>query len=244
MTSSLGKHAMVLAAGLGLRMRPLTNGRPKPLVPVLGTPLIDYGLARLKEAGCVTVVVNVHYLSDQIEAWAKRHASPRIVISDERAEVLDTGGGIVKALPLLGDDPFFVVNSDSIWIDGDRPALQRLLAGWDGARMDCLLLLCPPERTVGYDGRGDFLTDAGGRIIGRVKPGGKGLAYIGAYLVHPRLLADERVSKFSMNLLWDRAIAQGRLYGIEHEGRWLHVGTPEAIPLAEQALKEALVLAR
>ena len=244
MTSALGKYAMVLAAGLGQRMRPLTNARPKPLVPVLGTPLIDYGLARLKEAGCATVVVNVHYLPDQIEAWARHQASPRIIISDERAEVLDTGGGIVKALPLLGSDPFFVVNSDSIWIDRDRPALQRLLASWDGARMDCLLLLCPPERTVGYDGRGDFLTDAEGRIIGRVKLGGKGLAYIGAYLVHPRLLADERVSKFSMNLLWDRAIAQGRLFGIEHEGQWLHVGTPEAIPLAEQALKEALVLAR
>lgn len=242
--TGVGKRAMVLAAGLGQRMRPLTNGTPKPLVPVAGKPLIDYGFDRLREAGCTTIVVNVHYLADQVEAWARRHASPRIVISDERAELLDTGGGLVKALPLLGNDPFFVVNSDSIWIDRGRPALQRLLAAWDEARMDCLLLLCPPERTVGYDGQGDFLKDAQGRITGRLKGGGKGFAYIGAYLVHPRLLAQERASKFSMNLLWDRAIAQGRLFGIEHEGQWLHVGTPEAIPLAERALQEALALSR
>lgn len=244
MSTALGKSAIVLAAGFGQRMRHLTKGTPKPLVPVLGKPLIDYGFDRLSEAGCTTIVVNVHYLADQVEVWARRHSSPRIVISDERAELLDTGGGLVKALPLLGHDPFFVVNSDSIWIDKGRPALQRLLAAWDEARMDCLLLLCPPERTVGYDGQGDFLKDAEGRITGRVRQGETGFAYIGAYLVHPRLLAHERVSKFSMNLLWDRAIAQGRLFGIEHEGQWLHVGTPEAIPLAEQALREAVAFAR
>lgn len=240
----VGKRAMVMAAGFGQRMQPLTNGKPKPLVPVKGVPLIDYGFARLSEAGCGTIVVNVHYLADQIEAWAKRHASPRIIISDERRELLDTGGGIVKALPLLGSESFFVVNSDSIWIDEGRPALERLRAGWDEARMDCLLLLCPPERTVGYDGQGDFLKDAAGRIVGRVKPGEKGFAYIGAYLVHPRLFANVRLSKFSMNLLWDRAIAEKRLFGIEHEGLWLHVGTPEAIPLAERALKESVMLSR
>ncbi len=235
---------MVLAAGFGQRMRPLTNGKPKPLVPVAGKPLIDYGFDRLSEAGCDTIIVNVHYLGDQIEAWAKGHASPHIVISDERQELLDTGGGIVKALPLLGEEPFFVVNSDSIWIDNGSPALARLRAAWDEARMDCLLLLCPPERTVGYDGHGDFLKGAGGRIIGRSEHGKMGLAYIGAYLVHPRLFAKAPVSKFSMNLLWDRAIAQGRLFGIEHEGLWLHVGTPETIPLAERALKEAVAFSR
>lgn len=228
---------MIMAAGFGQRMRPLTNGKPKPLVEVAGQPLIDYGLQRLAEAGCHLAVVNVHYLADQIEAWAKRHASPRIVISDERQELLDTGGGIVKALPLLGDEPFFVVNSDSIWIDKERPALERLKARWDETRMDCLLLLCHPERTIGYDGHGDFLLDADGRLTGRVAKGETGLAYIGAYLVHPRLFANIGVSKFSMNLLWDKAIAQGRLFGIEHQGRWLHVGTPDAIPLAERALK-------
>jgi N-acetyl-alpha-D-muramate 1-phosphate uridylyltransferase len=234
--SDLGKRAMIMAAGFGQRMRPLTNGKPKPLVEVAGKPLIDYGLEHLSDAGCDLAVVNVHYLPDQIEAWARRHASPRIVISDERGELLDTGGGILKALPLLGDAPFFVVNSDSIWIDKGKPALERLIARWDDRRMDCLLLLCHPERTIGYDGRGDFLIDAEGRLTGRPKPGETGLAYIGAYLVHPRLFANVRLSKFSMNLLWDRAIAERRLYGIEHEGQWLHVGTPDAIPLAERAL--------
>lgn len=231
-----GKRAMIMAAGFGQRMRPLTNGKPKPLVEVAGTPLIDYGLDRLREAGCDLAVVNVHYLPDQIEAWAKTKASPHIVISDERGELLDTGGGIVKALPELGADPFFVVNSDSIWIDRNTPALKRLQAGWDEKTMDCLLLLCPPERTVGYDGHGDFRLDENGRINGRAAKGETGLAYIGAYLVHPRLFANIGVSKFSMNLLWDKAIAQGRLFGIEHHGQWLHVGTPEAIPLAERAL--------
>lgn len=231
-----GQRAMIMAAGFGQRMRPLTNGRPKPLVEVAGVPLIDYGLARLAEAGCDLAVVNVHYLPDQIEAWAKAKASPQIVISDERQELLDTGGGIVKALPLLGGEPFFVVNSDSIWIDEDMPALARLKAHWDGARMDCLLLLCHPERTIGYDGRGDFRVDGDGRLTGRPAKDEAGLAYIGAYLVHPRLFANIGISKFSVNLLWDKAIAQGRLYGIEHQGRWLHVGTPESIPLAERAL--------
>jgi MurNAc alpha-1-phosphate uridylyltransferase len=227
---------MIMAAGFGHRMRPLTNGKPKPLVKVKGVPLIDYGLARLSDVGCDLAVVNVHYLPEQIEAWARGHASPRIIISDERQELLDTGGGIVKALPHLGHEPFFVVNSDSIWIDKGRPALARLTARWDDARMDCLLLLCRPERTIGYDGHGDFLTDAEDRITGRPKKDETGLAYIGAYLVHPRLFASVRLVKFSMNLLWDEAIAQRRLYGIEHEGQWLHVGTPDAIPLAERAL--------
>jgi MurNAc alpha-1-phosphate uridylyltransferase len=141
-------------------------------------------------------------------------------------------------LPHLGSEPFFVVNSDSIWIDEGKPALERLRARWDGGRMDCLLLLCHPERTIGYDGRGDFLMDAEGRLTGRPARNETGLAYIGAYLVHPRLFAHVRLSKFSMNLLWDRAIAERRLYGIEHQGKWLHVGTPDAIPLAERALLE------
>ncbi|MFZ5677917.1 MAG: nucleotidyltransferase family protein [Pseudomonadota bacterium] len=234
--TALGKHAMIMAAGFGQRMRPLTNGRPKPLVEVAGLPLIEYGLARLLEAGCDLAVVNVHYLPDQIEAWAGKKVTPRIVISDERQELLDTGGGIVKALPQLGPEPFFVVNSDSIWIDLNMPALKRLQAGWDDAAMDCLLLLCHPDRTIGYDGTGDFRLDGQGRITGRSPKGETGLAYIGAYLVHPRLFANIGISRFSMNLLWDKAIAQGRLFGIEHQGQWLHVGTPDAIPLAERAL--------
>lgn len=235
--SSVGSSAMVLAAGLGVRMRPLTDTRPKPLVEVCGKALIDFGFDRLREAGVETAVVNVHYLAEQIEAWALRQSSPRIVISDERAEILDTGGGVAKALPLLGADPFFVLNSDSFWIDDGVPALTRLRGAWDDARMDCLLLLCPLDRTVGYDGRGDFVIGGGGRLARRGKTEGDPLAYIGGYLVSPRLFAAAPQGKFSMNLLWDRAIEEGRLHGIAHSGKWLHVGTPDAIALAEIALR-------
>ena len=232
----LGSHAMVLAAGYGQRMRPLTLLRPKPLVEVAGRSLIDYGFDRLRAAGVEEAVVNVHYLPEQIEAWAKKQASPRIMISDERAEILDTGGGVAKALPLLGDVPFFVINSDSFWVDDGAPALDRLRAAWDDEKMDCLLLLSPLERTVGYDGKGDFVLAADGRLARRVASQGTPLAYIGGYLVAPRIFEGAPQGAFSMNLLWDRAIAAGRLFGIEHTGRWLHVGTPEAIGLAETAL--------
>jgi MurNAc alpha-1-phosphate uridylyltransferase len=227
---------MVLAAGLGQRMRPLTLTRPKPLVEVGGKPLIGYGFDRLREARVGTAVVNVHYLAEQIEAWAARQTAPRTIISDERAIILDTGGGVARALKLLGDDPFFVINSDSFWIDSGEPALERLRARWDDAAMDCLLLLSPLPRTVGYDGAGDFVIQEGGRLARKGKAEGEPLAYIGGYIVSPRLFRDVPSGPFSMNLLWDRAIAAGRLYGLVHEGLWLHVGTPEAIPLAEAAL--------
>ena len=234
----IGGTAMVLAAGLGLRMRPLTDRRPKPLVEVAGKALIDYGFDRLREAGVGKAVVNVHYLAEQIEVWAARQSSPVIEISDERDVILDTGGGIVHALPKLGRDPFFVLNSDSFWIDKGTPALQRLRAAWDGETMDCLLLLCPLAQTVGYDGVGDFVLADDGRIARKAKAAGEPLAYIGGYLVARHLFDDAPAGKFSMNLLWDRAIARNRLSGIAHWGKWLHVGTPEAISLAEQALRE------
>ena len=231
-----GSRAMVLAAGYGQRMRSLTLTRPKPLVEVAGKPLIDYGFDRLRAAGVEEAVVNVHYLPEQIEAWAKRQAAPRIVIADERAEILDTGGGVARALPRLGADPFFVINSDSFWVDDGTPALDRLRTAWDDQAMDCLLLLSPLARTVGYDGKGDFVRGADGRLARRAKAEGTPLAYIGGYLVAPRIFAGAPAGAFSMNLLWDRAIAAGRLFGVEHTGRWLHVGTPEAIGLAEAAL--------
>jgi MurNAc alpha-1-phosphate uridylyltransferase len=234
----IGETAMVLAAGYGQRMRPLTLTRPKPLVEVAGKGLIDYGFDRLRQAGVTKAIVNVHYLAEQIDAWASRQTNPEIVISDERDEILDTGGGVAKALPLLGENPFFVINSDSFWIDKGDAALDRLRAAWDDAAMDCLLLLSPLERTVGYDGSGDFVRDRQGQLQRKGKAEGKPLAYIGGYLVAPRLFQDAPPGKFSMNVLWDRAITAGRLFGIEHAGRWLHVGTPEAIPLAERALKE------
>jgi len=232
-----GSRAMVLAAGYGQRMRPLTLTRPKPLVEVAGRALIDYGFDRLRAAGVEEAVVNVHYLPEQIEAWAKRQAAPRIVISDERGDILDTGGGVARALPLLGEDPFFVINSDSFWVDDGVPALDRLRAAWDDRRMDCLLLLSPLDRTVGYDGQGDFVMADDGRLARRTAGQGTPLAFIGGYLVAPRLFKDAPAGKFSMNLLWDRAIAAGRLFGIAHSGRWLHVGTPHAIALAEDALR-------
>jgi MurNAc alpha-1-phosphate uridylyltransferase len=236
--SRIGERAMVLAAGLGQRMRPLTLVKPKPLVEVAGKALIDHGFDRLRAAGVTRAVVNVHYLSEQIEAWAKRQTAPAITISDERAELLDTGGGVAKALPLLGDAPFFVINSDCFWRDGTTPALQRLRAAWDDVAMDFLLLLCPVPQTVGYDGAGDFLRGADGRLSRRREGEGEGLAYIGAYLVRPLALANAPPGKFSMNLMWDRAAAVGRLFGLVHDDLWLHVGTPDAIAAAEQALKE------
>lgn len=216
-------------------MRPLTVTCPKPLVEVQGKPLIEFGFERLREAGVRKAVVNVHYLPEQIEAWAKRKTVPSVAISNERAELLDTGGGVVHALPLLGPAPFFVLNSDSFWIDGAEPALQRLRKSWNGTIMDCLLLLCPKERSVGYEGKGDFVLSDDGRARRRSAQE-DALIYIGAYLVHPRLFTNAPSGKFSMNVLWDSAIAKGRLFGISHTGRWFHVGTPDAIGNAEKAL--------
>jgi N-acetyl-alpha-D-muramate 1-phosphate uridylyltransferase len=235
---NLGSHAMVLAAGFGTRMRPLTLTTPKPLIKVAGKSLLDYGFDRLREARVETAVVNGHYLADQIEAWASHVTSPRTVFSNERDAILDTGGGILRALPLLGRDPFFVLNADCFWLDGAIPALERLRSTWDGATMDCLLLLCDPAHTTGYDGKGDFVIGIDGRIVRRkVDPDGKALAYIGGYLVHPRLFAVAPDGAFSMNVLWDRAVAQGRLFGLAHDGHWLHVGTVEAIQEAEDFLR-------
>lgn len=234
---SIGSHAMVLAAGFGTRMRPLTQRMPKPLVPVAGKPLIGHAMDRLREAHVQTAVVNVHYLPEQLEEWSKTISAPRIIISDERDAILDTGGGIVRALSHLGTEAFFVLNSDSFWIDGPVPALTRLRMAWDEKRMDCLLLLCDPARTTGYDGKGDFVLLEDGQIRRRRDmPEGKALAYIGGYLVHPRLFAGALAGAFSMNLLWDKAIASERLFGLAHDGHWLHVGTVDAIQQAEAVL--------
>lgn len=227
-------HAMILAAGLGQRMRPLTEHTPKPLLKVAGKRIIDYGLEKLVAAGVETAVVNKHYLPEQIEAWARGVPRPRVVVSDETDAVLETGGGIVRALPLLGDKPFYVMNSDCFWTEQGTPGLQRLAETWNDARMDCLLLLCHPSQTTGYDGHGDFAMDGDGRLSRNTADG---LVYIGGYLVHPRLFAGVAEGKFSMNALWNKAIAAGRLFGVRHAGHWLHVGTPDAIGQAEAYLK-------
>ncbi len=230
------KTAMILAAGLGQRMRPLTNTTPKPLLRVAGKRIIDYGVDHLVAAGVERAVVNKHYLPAQIDAWARSTAAPQIIVSDETDQVLETGGGIVRALPLLGQEPFYVLNSDCFWTDQGTPALDRLAATWNDDKMDCLLLLCDPTQTTGYDGSGDFSIGPDGRLR-RSKH--QALAYIGAYIVHPRLFLGVGAGKFSMNILWDRTIEQGRLFGIAHVGHWLHVGTPDAIGKAEDFLRHS-----
>jgi N-acetyl-alpha-D-muramate 1-phosphate uridylyltransferase len=229
------KTAMILAAGLGTRMRPLTNHTPKPLLPVAGKRIIDYGIDHLNQAGVTRTVVNKHYLPDQIESWANAISGLQMVVSDETDQVLETGGGVLRALRLLGTDPFYVLNSDCFWTDQGKPALQRLGEMWDDSTMDCLLLLCDPKNTTGYDGKGDFAIDKQGRLSRQTE---NGFCYIGAYIVHPRIFADVKQGRFSMNVLWDKAIGKGRLFGLAHNGHWLHVGTPDAIKAAEDYLAQ------
>ena len=227
---------MVLAAGLGTRMRPLTDTRPKPLCEVAGKTLIDHVLDRLADAGVDTAVVNVHHFADQIESHVKVRHSPRIVISDERALLLETGGGVAKALPLLGDEPFFVVNSDTIWIDGIRPNLARLAAAFNPRDMDALLLLAPAATSVGYSGRGDFTMAPDGRLTRRGEREVTPFVYAGAAIASPALMTGTKPEPFSLNRPFDRAIEAQRLYGLRLEGVWMHVGTPDAVKLAEAAI--------
>jgi|SRR5437588_6344777 len=233
-------RAMVLAAGLGTRMRPLTDALPKPLVPVAGRALIDRVLDRLADAGVTTAVVNLHHMADAIEQHLKGRARPRIVISDERGGLLDTGGGVVKALPLLGDQPFFHVNSDTIWIEGVTPNLGRLAAMFDPAEMDAVVLLAATATSIGYDGRGDFSMAADGRLERRAEREVVPFVYAGAAVLSPVLFANAPKSAFSLNRLFDRALAAGRLFGLRLEGTWMHVGTPAAIKAAEAAILESV----
>ena len=232
-----GHSAMVLAAGLGKRMYPLTIDRPKPLVEVAGKRLIDYAFDRLRSANITRAVVNVHYLAEQVEDWARSQTVPEIVISDERRQLLDTGGGIQKALDHLGPAPFFVLNSDSFWLDGAIPAIERLRRAWDGARMDSLLLLSPQASAVGYEGAGDFHMDASWRLTRRQPGETAPFIYAGCYLVAPSLFAGAPEGAFSMNLLWDAALARGRLFGLLHDGLWIHVGRPDSIAYAERTME-------
>ena len=230
------KTAMVLAAGLGTRMQPLSHTVPKPLVQVGGRALIDRCLDGLAECGIETAVVNVHHLADKVEAHLSRRTAPKILISNERGLLLETGGGIKHALPLLGPHPFVLRNSDSMWVEGVRPNLDWLMQGWDGEKMDCLLLLAAAEGSVGYAGRGDFFLDKDGRLERRGERSIAPFAYAGAAILHPRLFADAPDGPFSLNLLFDRAIAAGRLFGVRLDGVWISVETPAAITLAEHAI--------
>ena len=230
---------MVLAAGLGKRMRPITATTPKPLVEVGGRSLIDHGFSKLLAAGVEVCVVNVHYLADLVEVHVQKCRTPEIVISDEREALLETGGGIVKALPHLGSEPFYVYNSDSFWIEGIRSNLDLLAARWDDAAMDGLLLLAPTVGSIGYSGAGDFFMDEIGRLTRRAERKVAPFAYAGAAIFHPRFFRDAPTGAFSLNVLFDRAIEEGRLFGQRMEGIWLHVGTPRAIVEAERAIAES-----
>jgi N-acetyl-alpha-D-muramate 1-phosphate uridylyltransferase len=234
--STVPRTAMVLAAGNGIRMRPLTERMPKPLIAVGGKPLLDNVLDRLAATGVETAVVNVHYLADQIERHLAARRAPRIVISDERTELLDTGGGVVKALPSLGPGPFYHLNSDTIWIDGVKSNLVRLAESFDAARMDALLLLAATSNSVGYGGRGDFGMTSDGRLQRRPEREVAPFVYAGVAILSPALFADAPGGAFSLNLLFDRAIEAGRLHGLRLEGVWMHVGTPDAIAAAEAAI--------
>ncbi len=229
-------RAMVLAAGLGTRMRPLSLETPKPLIELAGRPLIDHALERLAAAGAGEVVVNVHYLADQIERYLAGRRDPACRISNERDALLETGGGVKKALPLLGDDPFLVLNTDSVWQE-TRPNLTRMLTCWDDAVMDGLLLLVRREASMGYEGAGDFFLAADGRLDRRGTAPCADWVHTGVMLMHPRLLDGTPEGAFSLNLPWDKALARGRLFGLGLDGFWMHVGTPAALREAEDRLR-------
>lgn len=232
----VGTSAMVLAAGLGTRMRPLTDTCPKPLIKVAGEAIIDRTLKHIRAAGIETLIVNLHYLPEQIEQWAARQKTPTVILSDERDALLDTGGGVAHALDHLGDKPFFVFNSDSFWIDGPRPALDRMREAWCADRMDCLLLVAGMTDAIGFYGPGDFDMDDDGRLTRRIESYIAPFVYAGCYLVSPALFEHAPAGAFSMNLLWNKALAAGRLFGLRHDSLWLHVGTPDAIAPAEDVL--------
>ncbi len=242
--SAVSDTAMVLAAGLGVRMRPLTLTTPKPLVKVAGRPLIDHILDALAESGIARAVVNVHYLAGQVEEHVALRTAPRVTISDERDRLLDNGGGVKKALPLLGATgpgakPFFVLNSDSFWIDGPRPNLERMAEAFDPETMDLLMLVAASSTATGYDGIGDYLMDAQGRLQRRGERQVVPFVYAGVIIIKPSLF-DDTPDVFSLNLLFDRAQANGRLFGLRLDGHWLHVGTPDAVGLAEAKIVQSV----
>jgi MurNAc alpha-1-phosphate uridylyltransferase len=231
--------AMVMAAGLGKRMRPLTASRPKPLVEVNGKALIDHVFDRLRAAGVAKAVVNVHYLPDALEAHLKAKAGDLDVrVSDERDLLLETGGGMVRAAPLIDADPFFSINSDNYWIDGPSDTLRLLASHWDEEAMDALLLLVPQARAYNHRGLGDFHMDRFGRLQRRGRSKVAPYVYTGIQLVSKRLLRDAPDGPFSTNILWDRAIAEGRCFGAVHQGLWFDVGTPGSIRATEAALAD------
>lgn len=232
--TSVPSTAMVMAAGKGTRMLPLTLDRPKPLVAVAGESLFDHVLGHLRAAGVGRIVVNVHYKADMIEAHLATHARDfEVLVSDEREALLETGGGLWRAKALLRDDPFFTCNTDNIWSDGEENSLRRLARFWDSATMDVLMLLVPRDQATNHVGRGDFHIDDEGRLSRRLPDSDAPFVWTGIQILSQALLADPPSEAFSTNIFWDRAIAQGRCFGVPHEGFWSDVGTPAAIPVTE-----------
>jgi MurNAc alpha-1-phosphate uridylyltransferase len=235
---AIPRRAMVLAAGLGTRMRPITEHTPKPLVPLRGRPVIDWTLDRLAAVGVESCVVNVHHLADTVRNHLADRRAPRIAFSDETDRLMDTGGGVRKALPLLGAGPFFVVNGDVVWLNGIRPALTRLAEAWDPARMDLLLLVLRLAGANGYEGRGDFFVDPWGRPRRRLAHEIAPFVYAGVMMTTPALFEGTPDAPFSLNRLFNRALDEDRIRAVPHDGEWYHVGTPAALALAEEKLGE------
>lgn len=236
MTGTTTTHAMVLAAGLGTRMRPLTLTTPKPLVCVAGRALLDWALDGLAQAGVTNAVVNLHHLGEKIQAHLQDRSQPAIQLVHEDP-VLETGGGVQNALPHLGAAPFFVLNSDGLWIDEHAAALRRMASLWDDATMDGLLLLHDPAQAFGYDGPGDFTLGADGRLTRRQDGDENALVFTGVQLLHPRLFQDAPGGVYSLNVLYDRALRSGRLFGMTAVGEWHHVGTMEALAVSDAHLR-------
>jgi MurNAc alpha-1-phosphate uridylyltransferase len=236
--ASVPDTAFVMAAGLGKRMRPLTATRPKPLVEVAGKALIDHVVDRLRAAGIGKIVVNAHYLADALEAHLKTKAKDfDLQISDERKQLMETGGGLIQALPMIAADPFLVINSDNYWIDGPADTLHLLASLWREEDMDALLLLVPQARASNHGGQGDFCMKADGRLARREKGKVAPFVFTGIQMVSKRLLRDAPEGPFSTNVLWDRAIAEGRCFGAVHQGLWFDVGNPAAVKATERALE-------
>ncbi|MGE4527310.1 MAG: nucleotidyltransferase family protein [Rhodospirillaceae bacterium] len=230
------RYAMVLTAGLGTRMRPLTRHTPKPLIPVLGLPLLDRLLDRLEEWGIAEAVLNLHHLGPVLRDHVHGRRRPHIVLSDESDTLLETGGGVRRALPFLGGDPFFVLNGDVLWGDGPQSALTRLWAAFDPAKFDFVLLLQPAAKATGYEGRGDFSINAAGLPVRRGEAHVAPYVYAGVLITHPAAFAGSPTGRFSLNLLFDRALERGRLGAVVHDGSWYHLGTPQAVLATERLL--------
>ncbi|MBO6548265.1 MAG: nucleotidyltransferase family protein [Rhizobiales bacterium] len=233
------KQAFILGAGFGSRMRPLTDTIPKPMVPLAGKPLIDHVIDRLTSVGVEKIVVNVHYLADVLENHLRKKNDVEIIISDERDELLDTGGGVLKALHHFGDEPFFIHNSDSVWVENGHNNLAEMVKLFDPQKMDNLLCLANRHTSLGYDGNGDFLLSNEYLISRKPKEVASDHVFIGASIATKNLFDQSPTGPFSLNKLWDAAIAKNRVYGIKHQGIWMHVGTTEALSQAEDCIRQS-----